>query len=232
MNTAGLTVRNLEVPRGGLPICRDISLDAPPGSVSVLLGANGAGKSTLLDGITGVIPTSGGTVELNGARIDSRRRPHRARAGLCYVEQGRAVFSQLSVEENIDVAAVDSDGVSEAFELFPRLKERRQLSAGLLSGGEQQMLLVARAMAMKPRVLLLDELSLGLAPLIVQTLLATVRRLADSGIAVLLVEQFAALALEIGDRAYVMNRGQVIFDGTCEQLKSDPAVLEAAYLSI
>ncbi|NKX53126.1 ABC transporter ATP-binding protein [Arthrobacter mobilis] len=227
----GLAVRNLDVDRGGLRICRDVSLTVRPGQVSVLLGANGAGKSSLLDGITGVVATSKGTIELDGQPLHNRRRPHRARMGLSYVEQGRAVFSQLSVEENILIVG-GPQGARDAFELFPRLAERRSLSAGLLSGGEQQMLLVARAMAMKPKVLLLDELSLGLAPVIVQTLLATVRKLADEGLAVLLVEQFAALALAIGDSAYVLNRGQIVFNGSCEQLKADPAVLEAAYLSV
>ena len=229
--TNTLTVSNLDIFRGGLPVCRDISLVVEPGKITVLLGANGAGKSSLLDGITGVIPAAKGKIELNDVQLQNRRRPVRARAGLSYVEQGRAVFSQLSVEENLLIVG-GQRGVDEAFELFPRLQERRSLSAGLLSGGEQQMLLVARAMAMKPKVLLLDELSLGLAPVIVQQLLTTVRQLADEGLAVLLVEQFAALALAIGDTAYVMSRGRLVFQGSCADLKSNPGVLEQAYLSI
>lgn len=229
--TSGLTVTKLNIARGGLPVCKEITLHVEPGKIAVLLGANGAGKSSLLDGIAGVIPAAGGTIELNGETLHNRRRPVRARAGLSYVEQGRAVFSHLTVEENLLIVG-GPQGVDEAFDLFPRLSERRSLSAGLLSGGEQQMLLVARAMAMKPKVLLLDELSLGLAPVIVQSLLATVRRLADQGLAILLVEQFAALALAIGDSAYVMSRGRMVFDGSCTALKNDPAVLEAAYLSV
>jgi len=226
-----LHLKDLDVPRGGITVCRGVSVDVQPGQVTVLLGPNGAGKSTLLDGTSGVIPIRSGTVLLGQDDVTSWSRPKRARAGLAYVQQGRTIFATLTVEQNLLIAG-GASSLGPSYELFPRLGERFSSLAGLLSGGEQQMLVVARALATKPGVLMLDELSLGLAPVIVKDLLATVRQLADSGIAVLLVEQFAALALTIADTAVVLQKGAVVFNGTAEELKHDRSILEAAYLAV
>jgi len=195
-----------------------------------LLGANGAGKTTLLEGISGVIPIKSGQVSLKGSDIGAMRRASRARHGLSHVEQGRSVFDDLTADENL-LAAAPATAFNRAYELFPALKRRRSVRADLLSGGEQQMLVLARAILTDPQVILLDEISLGLAPSIIQRLMPVVRQLADSGIAVLLVEQFANLALEIGDHAYVLNRGSIVFDGPCTELQERPELLRGAYLA-
>ena len=205
--SAGLQLRGVTVVRGGLPICREIDLIAEPGQVTVLLGPNGAGKTTLLEAISGVIGVATGTIALGGRELHRLTRDRRARLGLAHVEQGRAVFASLTVAENLLVAG--RGGLPPALELFPELAARRDVRAGLLSGGEQQMLVIARALVRRPRMLLLDELSLGLAPIVVQRLMPVVRRLADSGVGVLLVEQYAALARELGDRAYLLSHGRI-----------------------
>lgn len=225
----GLRVTGLTLKRGGLTVCRDVSIEVPYGEITVLLGANGAGKSTLLDGIAGVISAAAGELSLDGARLDRLPMHRRATRGLAYVEQGRSVFTKLTVAQNL--AVVDrSPAVRErAFELFPRLAERRDVRAGLLSGGEQQMLIIARALATRPRVLLVDELSLGLAPLVVAELMRVLARLAAEGIAVLLVEQFAELALAVGTTAHVMQRGRIVHTAPCAEFLADRAALTAAY---
>lgn len=230
MTDPGLTVAGLTVKRGGLTICDDVSLDVPTGEVTVLLGANGAGKSTLLDGVAGVLPGSSGQVRLASTRIDRWPRHRRARAGLGYVEQGRTVFSRLTVAQNILVADPGGSSLREALEMFPQLREKVSTRAGLLSGGEQQMLLIARAMARRPRILMIDELSLGLAPRVVSDLMTVVADLARAGTGVLLVEQFASLALKIGTTAHLLERGRIARTESCSQLLQYPSILENAYL--
>lgn len=226
-----MDVDGLHVNRGGFPVVRELGLEVEQGTISVLLGNNGAGKSSALDAIAGVIPVEAGRVMLSGLDITKSRPFRRARAGLAYVEQGKAVFPDLTAEENVLVAAPRPRAL-EALSMFPELEERRPVRAGLLSGGEQQMLVVARALSLQPRVLLLDEISFGLAPVVVKRLMKTVRRLADEGMAVLLVEQFASLALEIGDRAYVLNKGTIEYEGPCETLVAQPEILHSAYLGV
>lgn len=225
-----LEVEGLCIARSGFEVVTDVDLSAPAGEVTVLLGANGAGKTTLLEAISGVTEVKSGRISLSGAEIGSLRRSVRAKRGLAHVEQGRAVFADLTTEENI-LAAAPRGAFRRAVELFPSLERRRNVRAGLLSGGEQQMLVLARAIVADPKVLLLDEISLGLAPSIIQNLMPVVRELANTGMAVLLVEQFAGLALAIGDAGYVLNRGSVVFRGTCEELRAQPGLLHGAYLT-
>jgi branched-chain amino acid transport system ATP-binding protein len=226
----GLAVAELVVERDTFPIIRGVSFDVPPGEVTVLLGINGAGKTTLLEAISGVIPAAKGTIELDGTGIRKASRRERARRGLGHVEQGRRIFRDLTTEENLLVASRDDWTIDEAFALFPLLKPRRKTRAGLLSGGEQQMLVVARALAVRPKILMADELSLGLGPSVASSLVNTMRTLADAGLGILLVEQFAALALQVGDRAHVLSQGVFAYSGPCQLLKDDPGILKRAYL--
>jgi branched-chain amino acid transport system ATP-binding protein len=224
-----LTITDLEVHRAGSPIVQDVSLRVPAGQVTVFLGANGAGKTTLLESISGLIPVQSGSIMLGTTDITKMPRSSRARAGVAHVEQGRSIFSDLTVEENFLVCAPRSR-IEAGFELFPALADRRYGRAGLLSGGEQQMLVIARALLINPTVLLLDEMSLGLAPTIIKRLTPVVRRLADEGVGVLLVEQFAALALPIADHAYVMVHGRIAYDGPPQALIDEPDRLRDMYL--
>jgi branched-chain amino acid transport system ATP-binding protein len=222
-------VTDLVVNRVGLPVVRQASLVVEPSSVSVLLGANGAGKTTLLEGLSGIVAVASGTIELQDEAIQGLRPGARARKGLAHVEQGRTVFRMLTTDENLRSASQLAD-VDQAYALFPELEKRRYVRAGLLSGGEQQMLVIARALLTRPKVIMIDEMSAGLAPIVVGRLVSAVRKLAEEGLAVLLVEQFAALALSIGDRAYVLRRGQIVYDGLCPALAQSPDLLHRLYL--
>ena len=225
-----LVVSELRVDRVHLPVVRDVSLAVESGQISVLLGANGAGKTTLLEGLSGVIPVAGGKIEIDGHEIQRQRAGARVGAGLAHVEQGRTVFRKLTTDENLRAGAASASDIKEAYELFPELLPRRDVQAGLLSGGEQQMLVIARALAGRPKILLIDEMSSGLAPTIVRRLMSTVRKLADQGLAVVLVEQFAVLALAVGNRAYVLRRGKIVYDGACTELSDAPDKLHQLYL--
>ncbi|MBI4045983.1 MAG: ABC transporter ATP-binding protein [Devosia nanyangense] len=227
---SALEVKGLVVNRAGVPVVRGVDLVALPGEISVLLGSNGAGKTTLLEGISGVIPTAGGSVTLDGANVTKANAGFKARAGLAHVEQGRAVFTEMTTEENLQVALHPEARLEEAYALFPELLQRRTIKSGMLSGGEQQMLVIARALVGRPKVVMIDEMSAGLAPVVVSRLMGAVRKLADTGAAVVLVEQFAALALAIGNRAYVLRRGQMVHEGGCSELAKDPARLHHLYL--
>ncbi|MCY4665367.1 MAG: ABC transporter ATP-binding protein [Acidimicrobiaceae bacterium] len=224
-----LRVEGLQVDRLGQPVVRGVDLSVASGQVTVLLGANGAGKSTLLDGISGVVRPSAGRVLLDGEDITRSSRQHRVHAGLAYVQQGRTVFEALTVEENFLVTAGRAD-LSPAFELFPELKARAAIAAGLLSGGEQQMVVLGRAALRQPRVLMIDELSLGLAPVVIDRMLQAVEHMAGTGVAMLLVEQFADRALSVGDSAVVMTRGHIVLRGAASHIRKQPDRLRAAYL--
>jgi branched-chain amino acid transport system ATP-binding protein len=227
---SSFVVSSLSVNRGELPIVLDASLSVKSGEVSVILGANGAGKTTLLEGLSGVIPVAGGSIAIDGHEIQKARPGVRARAGLAHIEQGRTVFRQLSTEDNLKVGLHQEEKLETAYELFPELVQRRTIRAGLLSGGEQQMLVIARALLGRPKVLMIDEMSAGLAPVIVTRLMTAVRKLADLGLAIVLVEQFAALGLAIANRAYVMRRGKMVYDGDCATLQRSPDELHRLYL--
>jgi len=226
---SALAVHDLVVNRAGLPVVRKASLAVERGSVSVLLGANGAGKTTMLEGLSGVAPIAGGVIELKGKPIHGVGPSARARSGLAHVEQGRTVFRMLTTDENLRAASRRAD-TAQAYALFPELEKRKHVRAGLLSGGEQQMLVIARALLTRPDAIMIDEMSAGLAPVVVGRLMGAVRKLAEEGLAVLLVEQFAALALSIGDRAYVLRRGEIVYDGACPALAQSPDLLHRLYL--
>jgi branched-chain amino acid transport system ATP-binding protein len=226
---SGLVLENVTVERSGFPIVREISLSVAPGGVTLLLGPNGAGKTTLLEAISGVLPCQAGRIILDGRAIQKLPRVARARLGLAHVEQGRTVFAGLSVDENLRVAAQPAQ-IAQAYDLFPELVAKRRLAAGMLSGGEQQMLVLARALINQPQVVLIDELSLGLAPLIVRRLLPLIQRLAQAGMAILLVEQFASLALAIAEQAFILNHGTLVYQGHASELQRQPALLQQGYL--
>ncbi len=225
-----LSINGLVVNRSGIPVVRGVDLSVSSGEISVLLGSNGAGKTTLLESLSGIIPAAAGSVTMDGAELLKLRAGLRARAGISHVEQGRTVFPEMTTEENLKVALDPAADLQEAYGLFPELRQRRDIKAGMLSGGEQQMVVIARSLLTRPKVVMIDEMSSGLAPVIVSRLMRAVRQLADSGMAVILVEQFAALALAIGDRAYVLRRGAIVYDGDCATLAGDPAHLHRLYL--
>jgi len=229
-----LSLQQLQVAYGGIRAVKGIDLEVGAGEVVCLIGANGAGKTTTLKAITGLVRAAAGRIVYDGADIVGRRVHEIARRGLALVPEGRGVFAQLTILENLamgayarpDRAAVEAD-VERAFTLFPRLKERRGQTAGTLSGGEQQMLAIARALMSRPRLLLLDEPSMGLAPLMVERIFEVVRSIAAEGVTMLLVEQNARLALETSRRGYVLEGGLVAFSGESHALLGDPRVREA-----
>jgi len=231
-----LRLAGLQVAYGGIQAVKGIDLDVAEGELVCLIGANGAGKTTTLKGITGLQPVGGGSILYAGEDITGRPAFELVRKGLSMVPEGRGVFGALTIDENLamgaytrsDRAEIDRD-VERVFTLFPRLKERRTQTAGTLSGGEQQMLAMGRAMLSRPRLLLLDEPSMGLAPLMVQKVFETVIEIAKEGVTILLIEQNAKLALEVSDRGYVMESGEITLSGNAKELLSDPKV-RAAYL--
>lgn len=232
-----LRLEELSVPRGDRTVVRDVSLEVAPAEVTTLLGANGAGKSTLVLAIAGVLRPSGGRVLLGDLDL-TRRRPEKIRAsGVAVVPEGRRLLPKLTVEDNLRVAtyalsrADARSGAAYALELFPRLGDRRRALASSLSGGEQQMLVLAQALVSRPRILIVDELSLGLAPIVVKQLVPTLEEVAASGVGVLLIEQFAHVALRLARKAYVLEGGRIRYEGTSEDLKARPDVLHTAYLS-
>jgi branched-chain amino acid transport system ATP-binding protein len=228
-----LEVRGLRVAYGGIAAVKGIDLEIARGELVCLIGANGAGKTTTLKAIAGVLSPGGGRVLLEGRDITGVPAYELVRRGMALVPEGRGIFARLTVAENLrmgaycrDDDAIDAD-LERAFSLFPRLRERRRQVAGTLSGGEQQMLAIGRALMSRPRLLLLDEPGMGLAPLAAQTVLATIRDIAAGGVTVLLVEQNARAALELARRAYVMESGNVVLSGEAGALLSDPKVREA-----
>jgi branched-chain amino acid transport system ATP-binding protein len=234
----GLRLEGLSVDRGGRPIVLDVSLEIPPGQVTALLGANGAGKSTMVLAVAGLLRKREGRVLL-GARDLTRLRPEQVRgAGVAVVPEGRRLLPALTVEENLRVATYSlssahaKEGIAYALELFPELEKRWGHTARLLSGGEQQMVVLAQALVSQPKVILVDELSLGLAPVVVKRLVPTLEAVAANGVGVLLIEQFAHVALSLAQTAYVIEGGRIRYAGAAQALKDDPTLLHSAYLQV
>jgi branched-chain amino acid transport system ATP-binding protein len=234
MSTPVLELKDLSVSYGGIKAVRGINLHVNAGELVTLIGANGAGKSTTLRAITGLVHPAGGKVLYNGVDITNSDSFKLVQQGLVMVPEGRGIFGQLTIEENLAMGAfVRNDKVAVAqeienvFEIFPRLKERRKQSAGTLSGGEQQMLAMGRALLSKPKLLLLDEPSMGLAPLMIKKIFETVAMIASQGTTILLIEQNAKLALKAANRAYVMESGVITIEGDAKQMLDNPKVKEA-----
>lgn len=230
MSGTSLTLDDVTVSRGAGPVISHVSLELHPGQVIALVGPNGAGKTSLIESISGVTAHSGGTIRLDGTPIDKLSRVARARRGIVHIEQGRAVFPSLTVRENLSLTAPDAASAEAALAHFPELEKRMDAPTALLSGGEQQMVVLARAFAAQPRFLLIDEMSLGLAPVVFTRLLPVVSTLAQSGVGVLLVEQFTNLALGLASEAIVVASGQVTFQGDAARLREQPELLHRAYL--
>ncbi len=235
-----LTINNLFAGYGKVQVLHGISMQVPKGKVVTLIGSNGAGKTTTMRAISGMISPTAGEITLSGKRIDGLESYDIARLGLAHSPEGRRVFATMTVTDNLRLGAfprytgsrpkgdVEAD-LERAMELFPRLKERRMQLAGTLSGGEQQMLAMARAIMLNPDVVLLDEPSMGLAPILVEEVFRIISRLKSEGVTMLLVEQFAAAALAVADYGYVLENGHISVHGPATQLRDDPAV-KAAYL--
>ena len=227
-----LELRDLEVRYGGIRAVKGIALEVAEGELVCLIGANGAGKSTTLKAICGLAPVHAGSVRYDGDEISRARVHELPRRGLVLVPEGRGIFPQLTVQENLAIGAYAHGGGSleqmgGQYASFPRLKERRRQIAGTLSGGEQQMLAIARALMTRPRMLLLDEPSMGLAPLMVAKIFDIVREIAQRGVTILLVEQNARLALEVASRGYVMESGAITLHDEARKLLADQRVREA-----
>ena len=235
-----LTIHNLHAAYGKVEVLHGISLDVPKGKLVTLIGSNGAGKTTTMRAISGMIKPKSGSVTLGGKDVTGLDSHKIARAGLAHSPEGRRVFASMSVTDNLLLGAFPrftrarpkgniKHDLEKALELFPRLKERQHQLAGTLSGGEQQMLAMARAVMLNPEVILLDEPSMGLAPILVEEVFRIITRLKGEGVTMLLVEQFAAAALNVADYGYVLENGSISVHGPAESLKTDPKVI-AAYL--
>ena len=229
-----LEINNLQVNYGGIQALRGISFEVKKNEIVTLIGANGAGKSSTLRSISGLVPLKGGSISFDGEDITKLNTQQIVSRGLVQVPEGRRIFPNLTVEENLKIGAYlikDASDLTKnlesAYSAFPRLKERHWQMAGTLSGGEQQMLAVGRALMAKPKLLMMDEPSLGLAPLIVRDIFTIIKRLAKEGMTILLIEQNANAALRAADRGYVMETGRIILQGTGEELLSNQAVRDA-----
>jgi len=234
---SALTVANLRVGYGAVSALHEVTLDVRPGEIVSVIGGNGAGKTTLLKAIAGVLRPAAGRIAVDGEEIGGRPSWWVARRGIALVPEGRGVFGDQSVRDNLmlgalarssgrDAAAVRAD-LDSALALFPALAEKLDLPAAALSGGQQQMLAVARGLMARPRVMLLDEPSLGLAPILVREIFAAIGRLREQGRTILLVEQMALQALALADRAYVLERGRITLEGSASAVASNPSVIDA-----
>lgn len=231
-----LELSNVNVYYGAIHALKDINLKIEAGEVVTLIGANGAGKSTTLKAISGIQKPKSGEIKLNGKNISSLNAPDIVKLGISHVPEGRRIFSKMSVMENLEMGAYTRDDKSEikkdfekVFSLFPRLQERKEQMAGTLSGGEQQMLAIGRGLMSKPKLLLLDEPSMGLAPIIVNEIFSIIKNINKTGTTVLLVEQNAYMALNVSDRAYIIRNGEIEMEGNSKEMMEDERV-RAAYL--
>ncbi len=236
MSEVTLKLDALSVERGSRTVIHEVTIEVPPGEITALLGPNGAGKSTLVLAVGGVLRSSGGRVLL-GDRDLTRRRPEAIRsAGVAIVPEGRRLLPNLTVEDNLRVAtyALTREearrGIEHAIELFPHLETRWKAIARTLSGGEQQMVVLAQALVSRPKVILVDELSLGLAPVVVKRLMPTLQAVAEEGVGVLLIEQFVHVALGVAKTAYVLESGRIRLRGSAQELRDHPEKLHSAYL--
>lgn len=232
---AMLKVEGINVYYGAIHAIKDVSFQVNEGEVVTLIGANGAGKSTILKTIAGLLTSHTGSIEFLGQRLGGTPAHKIITKGLALVPEGRQIFLQMSVEENLEMGAFTrpssefDDGIADVYQRFPRLKERRRQVAGTLSGGEQQMLAMGRALMSRPKMLLLDEPSMGLAPILVDEIFSIIRQVNKTGVTVLLVEQNAAKALEIADYSYVLSTGKIVSSGEGRSLLTDASV-RSAYL--
>jgi branched-chain amino acid transport system ATP-binding protein len=231
-----LKIDDISVYYGNIQAIKSVSLEIKKGEIVTLIGANGAGKSTLLKTISGLLKPKKGSIEYEGQSIAGKAAQLIVKQGISHVPEGRRVFSNMSVEENLDLGAFlrkDKVGISQdlekVYQIFPRLYERRKQQSGTLSGGEQQMLAMGRALMARPNLLLLDEPSMGLAPLFVKTIFKVINDINESGTTILLVEQNANMALSIANRAYVIETGRVVLSGTADELNASDKV-KMAYL--
>ncbi|MBW3094897.1 ABC transporter ATP-binding protein [Bifidobacterium sp. 64T4] len=229
-----LDIKNLCVSYGAIDAVKNISLHVDDGEIVSLIGANGAGKTTTLHTITGLVPAKSGSVMFNGHDLLNERNHKIVTYGMAHIPEGRHVFTRMTVQENLEMGAFSlkddskmSDDLDMVFGLFPRLKERRRQLAGTLSGGEQQMVAMGRALMSHPNTILMDEPSMGLSPKLVKEIFAIIRKLHDEGITVLLVEQNAKMALSIADRAYVLETGVITMEGDAKELLHDEKVRKA-----
>jgi branched-chain amino acid transport system ATP-binding protein len=237
MTDAVLRVKDLAVERGGREVIHGISLDVFPGEITALLGANGAGKSSLVMTACGMLPAKSGSVSADGVEMLGHSPDMVRRNGIAIVPEGHPVLSNISVLDNLRAAALMHSRseaereVGAALDVFPELKERLQVNGQNLSGGQKQMVVLAQALICRPRYLLIDELSFGLAPAIVQRIGNTIAMIAQRGVGILLIEQFTTLALRLAKRAYVMERGDITFAGEADELQKRPEILHGAYLA-
>ena len=234
MSETILSIRDLKVNYGGIEAVKGISFDVPKGNIVTLIGANGAGKSSTLRAIAGLVKTKGGTIEFEGENITGKDTTTIVKKGITLVPEGRRIFPDLTVLENLRVGAyMRKDDITPdinwVFELFPRLKERSWQAGGTLSGGEQQMLAVGRALMSRPKLMMMDEPSLGLAPLIVRDIFSIIKEINKRGVTILLIEQNANMALSTADTGYVMETGRITLTGPGKELLANEAV-KAAYL--
>jgi branched-chain amino acid transport system ATP-binding protein len=229
-----LAVENLSVNYGAIRALHQVSCSVKQGEIVALIGANGAGKTTILNTISGIVPSISGTVSFEGEEITRMAAHLIVRKGICQVPEGRRVFARMSVQENLEMGGFIltskndiAQGIERAFTLFPRLAERRKQAARTLSGGEQQMLAMGRALMSNPRLLLLDEPSMGLAPMLVEKIFEIVVEINKTGTTIMLVEQNASMALSIAHRAYVLETGEVVLSGDADELAENPEVRKA-----